>query len=98
MQSYDQLIEKWNPVLNEESAGSIKDHHRKAVTAVVLENQEKALREQRAQEQGFITEAAPANATSSIGTWDPVLISLVRRAMPNPVSYTHLTLPTIYSV
>jgi hypothetical protein len=87
MQSYDQLIEKWNPVLNEESAGSIKDHHRKAVTAVVLENQEKALREQRAQEQGFITEAAPANATSSIGTWDPVLISLVRRAMPNLIAY-----------
>jgi len=54
---------------------------------VVLENQEKALREQRAQEQGFITEAAPANATSSIGTWDPVLISLVRRAMPNLIAY-----------
>jgi hypothetical protein len=87
MQSYDQLIEKWNPVLSEESAGSITDHHRKAVTAVVLENQEKALREQRAQEQGFITEAAPANATSSIGTWDPVLISLVRRAMPNLIAY-----------
>jgi len=87
MQSYDNLIEKWSPVLNEESAGSIKDHHRKAVTAVVLENQEKALREQRAQEQGFITEAAPANATSSIGTWDPVLISLVRRAMPNLIAY-----------
>lgn len=87
MQSYDQLIEKWSPVLNEESAGSIKDHHRKAVTAVVLENQEKALREQRAQEYGFLSEAAPANATSSIGTWDPVLISLVRRAMPNLIAY-----------
>jgi len=86
MQSYDQLIEKWNPVLAEESAGSITDHHRKAVTAVVLENQEKALREQRAQEYGFLAEA-PSNATSSISTWDPVLISLVRRAMPNLIAY-----------
>ena len=87
MQSYDTLIEKWSPVLNENSAGSITDHHRRAVTAVVLENQEKALREQRSQERGFLTEDAPGNATSSIGTWDPVLISLVRRAMPNLIAY-----------
>ena len=46
MVSYDKLIEKWSPVLNEESAGSIKDHHRKAVTAAVLENQEIALKEE----------------------------------------------------
>jgi hypothetical protein len=87
MQSYDTLIEKWSPVLNENSAGSITDHHRRAVTAVVLENQERALREQRSQERGFLTEDAPGNATSSIGTWDPVLISLVRRAMPNLIAY-----------
>ena len=88
MQSYDKLVEKWAPVLNEESAGTIKDAHRKAVTAAILENQEVALREERAQNQGFITEAAPAGAnTGSIGTWDPVLISLVRRAMPNLMAY-----------
>ena len=46
MQSYDNLIEKWAPVLNEESAGTIKDSHRRAVTAAILENQEIALREQ----------------------------------------------------
>ncbi len=87
-QSYDQLIEKWSPVLNESSAGEIKDHHRKAVTAAILENQEKALAEARQAEAGFMTEAAPAGAnTSSIGTWDPVLISLVRRAMPNLIAY-----------
>ena len=87
-QSYDKLIEKWAPVLNEESAGTIKDHHRKAVTAAILENQEKALAEERAQQSGFLTEAAPSNAnTGSIGTWDPVLISLVRRAMPNLMAY-----------
>jgi len=45
MESYDRLIEKWSPVLNEETAGSIKDHHRKAVTAAVLENQEHAFLE-----------------------------------------------------
>ena len=88
MQSYDKLVEKWAPVLNEESAGTIKDAHRKAVTAAILENQENALREERAQQQGFLSEAAPAGAnTGSIGTWDPVLISLVRRAMPNLMAY-----------
>ena len=88
MNSYDHLVEKWAPVLNEESAGSIKDNYRKSVTAAVLENQEKALREQRVQEQGFLTEAAPAGAnTSSIGTWDPVLISLVRRSTPNLIAF-----------
>ena len=82
MVSYDKLIEKWSPVLNEESAGNIKDHHRKAVTAAVLENQEIALRE-----EGMIQEAAPANATSSVQNWNPVLSALVRRAMPNLMAY-----------
>ena len=87
-QSYDQLIEKWSPVLNESSAGEITDHHRKAVTAAILENQEKALAETRMAEQGFMTEAAPAGAnTASVNNWDPVLISLVRRAMPNLIAY-----------
>jgi len=88
-QSYDQLIEKWSPVLNEGSAGEITDRHRMAVTATVLENQEKALAEQRSAEHGFMTEAAPTNATgaSAVANWDPVLISLVRRAMPNLIAY-----------
>jgi hypothetical protein len=87
MQSYDKLVEKWAPVLNEESAGTIKDAHRRSVTAAILENQEVALREERAQ-NSYLTEAAPAGAnTGSIGTWDPVLISLVRRAMPNLMAY-----------
>ena len=80
--SYDKLIEKWSPVLDEESAGTIQDHHKKAVTAAVLENQEIALRE-----EGLITEAAPANATTSVSNWNPVLIALVRRAMPNLMAY-----------
>tara|TARA_B100001939_G_scaffold98989_1_gene85296 strand:- start:9769 stop:11079 length:1311 start_codon:yes stop_codon:yes gene_type:complete len=85
--SYDQLIEKWAPVLDETSAGEITDSHRRAVTAAVLENQEKALIEEQAASQGFITEAAPANNTASVNNFDPVLISLVRRAMPNLIAY-----------
>ena len=85
MQSYDKLVEKWAPVLNEESAGVIKDSHRKAVTAQILENQEKAFAEQRAQ-NGMLMET-PTNSTSAAANWDPVLIALVRRAMPNLMAY-----------
>ena len=88
------LIEKWSPVLDHESAPSIDDRYRKAVTARLLENQEQALREEQQQAQGnFISEAAAANnigsgsAPNNIGTFDPVLISLVRRAMPNSIAY-----------
>ena len=84
-QSYDKLIEKWSPVLNEESAGSIQDNHRRSVTAAILENQEKAFLE----ESNMLNET-PANANASVtGTanWNPVLIALVRRAMPNLMAY-----------
>ena len=80
--SYDKLVEKWAPVLNEESAGTIKDAHRKAVTAAILENQEVALRE-----EGMLQEAAPTNNTANVANWNPVLIALVRRAMPNLMAY-----------
>ena len=84
MESYSNLVEKWGPVLNEDTAGSIKDNHRKQVTAALLENTERALTEERAQ----LNEAAPTNATgSNINNWDPVLISLVRRAAPNLIAH-----------
>ena len=86
METYDRLVEKWNPVLNEESAGAITDKHRKAVTAVVLENTEKALNEENAR-QNFLSEDAAGNNTSSAANWNPVLISLVRRSMPNMMAY-----------
>jgi hypothetical protein len=94
----EHLQEKWAPLLNYEGLDPIKDSHRRAVTAVLLENQEKFLREQSAFEQSgsFLTEA-PVNSvgnggyTSSGGTntagFDPVLISLIRRSMPNLVAY-----------
>ena len=84
-QSYDKLVEKWSPVLNEESAGAIKDSHRRAVTAQILENQERAFAEQHAQ-AGMLMET-PTNATTAAANWDPVLIALVRRAMPNLMAY-----------
>ena len=80
----ENLQEKWQPVLEHPDLPKIEDGYKRAVTTVVLENQEKAVREDRA----FISEAAPANATgSSVDNWDPVLISLVRRAMPNLIAY-----------
>lgn len=85
MESYDNLIKKWAPVLNEETAGKIENAHKRAVTAAVLENTEKALAENRAQ-QNFLAET-PANTVASADRWDPVLISLVRRAMPNMIAY-----------
>ena len=94
------LTEKWSPFLGHEGAGTIKDNYRKAVTAVLLENTEKTLREER----GIINEAsntvgsiAPAGlsgdslantpATGGLAGFDPVMISLIRRAMPNLVAY-----------
>ena len=59
--SYDKLIEKWAPVLNEESAGKITDHHKKAVTAAVLENQEIALKEDGALNETTVTASAAAS-------------------------------------
>jgi len=84
MESYDRLTEKWAPVLNE--GHSIKDAHRRAVTAVMLENQEREFAQQAAQ-QNYLNEAAPVNNTSVAANWNPVLISLVRRAMPNMMAY-----------
>jgi len=86
METYDRLVEKWSPVLNEESAGTIKEAHKRAVTAAVLENTEKALAEEGSR-ANFLAEAPAANATGNADNWNPVLISLVRRAMPNLMAY-----------
>jgi len=94
---YDTLVEKWNPLLQHEALPEIGDSYKKKVTAVLLENQEKALREQ------YLVETLPANqmnggfaTTSYVGAtptqgnlagYDPILISLVRRSMPNLMAY-----------
>jgi hypothetical protein len=75
---------KWQPVLEHGDLPKITDSYRRAVTSVILENQERAQKEDAA----FMTEAAPTNATGSgVNNWDPILISLVRRAMPNLIAY-----------
>ena len=80
----ENLQEKWQPVLEHSDLPKIEDAYKRAVTTVILENQEKSVREDRS----FMTEAAPVNATgSSVDNFDPVLISLVRRAMPNLIAY-----------
>jgi len=79
---------KWAPILEHADLPEIKDNYKRSVTAVLLENQEKALREERSA-MGFqpLTETA-ANATGAgVAGWDPVLISLVRRSMPNLMAY-----------
>ena len=91
----EQLQEKWAPLLDYDGLDPIKDSHRRAVTAILLENQERIIREERE----FLYES-PTNSTAS-GTYaglggqttgamqgfDPVLISLIRRSMPNLIAY-----------
>ena len=87
------LQQKWGPVLDHEDMPKIKDPYRKAVTAVLLENQERAMAEQaQAEGRGPLSEAlvnlAPtASSSGQVQYQDPVLISMIRRAMPNLVAY-----------
>ena len=97
MYNSEYLQEKWSPILDYDGLDPIKDAHRRSVTAILLENQEKELREERS----FLSEApnvntnsgatagfsADASATGPTAGFDPVLISLIRRSMPNLVAY-----------
>ena len=99
----EHLQEKWAPLLNYEGLDPIKDSHRRAVTAVLLENQEKFLREESSFSSGFNLMETPTNSANAAGAsggfgadsaaggptagFDPVLISLIRRSMPNLVAY-----------
>ena len=99
----ERLQEKWAPLLNYEGLDEIKDPHKRSVTAVLLENQEKFLRESAsfAESGSLLSEAAPTNSAGSnppgfsgtatasgpVAGFDPVLISLIRRSMPNLVAY-----------
>jgi hypothetical protein len=80
----ENLQEKWSPVLAHPDLAPIADSYKRAVTTVILENQEKAIKEDR----NFLREAAPTNSTGAdVENWDPILISLVRRSMPNLIAY-----------
>ena len=82
----EHLQEKWSPVLKHPDLPEIKDSYKRAVTTIILENQEKALRE----DKNFLNETVSTNfagGNASLDTWDPILISLVRRSMPNLIAY-----------
>src|SRR5687768_10746752 len=85
-----ELLAKWGPLLDHEGAPAIKDDYKRFVTATLLENQERFLQTER---QEFLSEASHANAAGAlpdaggVARYDPVLISLVRRAMPQLIAY-----------
>ena len=81
----EELQKKWQPVLEHPELESIKDPYKKAVTALVLENQQQAMRQDRI----ALNEAdpGPTNVTGGVQNFDPILISLVRRALPNLIAY-----------
>jgi hypothetical protein len=79
----EQLQAKWGPILEHPELSKITDPYKKAVTAIVLENQQTAMDADRQ----TLNEAAPTNVASGISNFDPILISLVRRALPNLIAY-----------
>ena len=85
----EELMQKWKPILEHGALPGIQDSHRAAVTATLLENTEESMREGESlgATGSLLNEAAPANSTADMAKYDPVLISLVRRAMPNLVAY-----------
>jgi len=83
MYNSENLQEKWSPVLEHADLPKIDNPYKRAVTAVILENQEKAARE----DASFLGEIANVTGDSAVANWDPILISLVRRAMPNLIAY-----------
>ena len=83
----EELMKKWKPILEHTALPGIQDSHRAAVTATLLENTEIAMRSGDTYVPQSLLEAAPANSTADVANYDPVLISLVRRAMPNLVAY-----------
>jgi hypothetical protein len=83
----EQLKRKWSPILEHNDCEPIKDSYRRNVTAVLLENQEQAMIQEAAPNNAIGGSALGSDGAGAVKTWDPVLISLVRRAMPNLMAY-----------
>jgi len=83
----EQLRKKWAPVIEHNDLPTISDEYRKNVTSVLLENQEKYLRESAPTNSGFAVSSTNPGTFNTVNGFDPVLISLVRRAMPNLMAY-----------
>jgi hypothetical protein len=82
----EELQKKWQPVLEHPELENIKDPYKKAVTAVILENQHQAMAQDR-QQLNELADAGPTNVAGGIQNFDPILISLVRRSLPNLIAY-----------
>ena len=83
----EELQKKWAPVLEHPELDSIKDPYKKAVTALVLENQQQAMNQDAAQLNETTYSAGPTNIGGGVSNFDPILISLVRRSLPNLIAY-----------
>src|ERR1700735_2989600 len=95
----EEVLKKWEPILNNESVAKITDPYRRWVTAVLLENQLEAGKSESEETRGFLTETLPANSVGTggygggaaaggpVAGFDPILISLVRRSLPNLIAY-----------
>jgi len=83
----EELQKKWAPVLEHPELESIKDPYKRAVTALVLENQQQAMRQESQALNEAPSVAGPSNVTGGVSNFDPILISLVRRALPNLIAY-----------
>ena len=81
----EELQKKWDSVLNHDDLAPIADPYKKAVTALVLENQVQAMKADR--QQLNESDPGPTNTTGGINNFDPILISLVRRSLPNLIAY-----------
>jgi hypothetical protein len=82
----EELQQKWAPILEHAELTSIKDPYKKAVTALVLENQHQAMRQDR-QALNELADNGPTNVAGGVSNFDPILISLVRRSLPNLIAY-----------
>jgi predicted GNAT superfamily acetyltransferase len=83
----EELQKKWAPVLEHPELESIKDPYKRAVTALVLENQQQAMRQDSMALNEAPSVPGPSNVTGGVSNFDPILISLVRRALPNLIAY-----------
>jgi hypothetical protein len=82
----EELQKKWQPVLEHPELEAIKDPYKRAVTALVLENQQQAMHSD-SQALNETSSSGPTNVTGGVQNFDPILISLVRRALPNLIAY-----------
>jgi hypothetical protein len=84
----EELQKKWQPVLEHPELDSIKDPYKKAVTALILENQQQAMsQDAQALNETALGTGGPTNVAGGVSNFDPILISLVRRALPNLIAY-----------